>query len=62
MAFKNNKVERVRSLRRQISAEIRKAKTCFYENKGKYIYYAEGDEDIKGGAPKYFPALKGGGL
>ena len=33
MALKNNKVERVRSLRRQISAEIRKAKTCFYENK-----------------------------
>jgi hypothetical protein len=29
--------------------------------KGKYIYYAEaGDEDVKGGAPKYFLALKGG--
>jgi hypothetical protein len=32
--------------------------------KGKYIYYAEGggDEDVKGGAPKYFLALKGGAL
>ena len=29
MAFKNNNVERVRSLRRQISAEIRQAKACF---------------------------------
>ena len=30
--------------------------------KGKYIYYAEGggDEDVKGGATKYFLALKGG--
>lgn len=30
MGFKN---KRVRSVRRQISVEIRKAKICFYENK-----------------------------
>ena len=41
------------------------AKKFTIYSKGKYIYYAEGgggDEDVKGGAPKYFLALKGGAL
>ena len=33
MAFKRNNTERVKNLRSQISAEIRKAKIFFYENK-----------------------------
>lgn len=32
IAFKNKNSERVRSLKRQISADIRKAKLCFYAN------------------------------
>ena len=33
MAFKNKKVELVRSFRKQITAEIPRAKISFYENK-----------------------------